>query len=53
MTTIYNEDYMLTIMRGFKCDMILTSPSYNTSRNINSERARANRCKYAEERLND
>lgn len=42
MTKLYNEDCMLTMMRGFKCDMILTSPPYNTSRNINSERARAN-----------
>lgn len=42
MTTIYNEDCMLTMMRGFKVDMVFTSPPYNTSRNINSERARAN-----------
>jgi site-specific DNA-methyltransferase (adenine-specific)/modification methylase len=48
---IYNEDCFKTIKRiyddGVKCDIVLTSPPYNTGRQTTSERARnENECRY-------
>ena len=51
MNKIYNEDCFATMMKmrilGAKCDVILTSPPYNTGRQTTSERARSeNECRY-------
>lgn len=48
---VYNEDCFKTIKRiyddGAKCDIVLTSPPYNTGRKTTSERARnENECRY-------
>lgn len=58
---IFNEDCLLTMKRmkeeGVKVDLIVTSPPYNTGRNLKSERARNNHegryDEYSESKTND
>ena len=51
LNTIYNEDCFITMRRMIethqKCDIVLTSPPYNTGRKFTSERGRnENECRY-------